>query len=308
MGKVRTILGDIDSSEVGFCLPHEHLITRPTEAVLATADQVLMMDSVEAAIQILEDFKAVGGVTFGELTPKSWGRNTLGMVKASQETGVHVIATTGHICDKLGIPADVKYKSINDVADEMIKDVVEGMDGTTHKAGMVKAGTAYMKITANEEKVLRAAARAAIETGVPLHTHTTSGTMGIEQIEIAMEEGLDPERMIVAHVDRNPDLWYHRQMLKKGAYVIYDGPGKAKYHPDSVRVGLLKQLVADGYADKIMLSNDIGKRTYHRYWGGGPGHQWLITKFLPRLLDEGFSQETIDKFMCANPARIYTMV
>ncbi len=308
MGKVRTILGDIDPSEVGVCMPHEHLITRPTEAVLNTPDQILMMDSVDAAVQILQDFKDAGGDTMGELTPKSWGRNTLGMVRASREVGAHVIATTGFICQKLGIPHDMKYQSINEVADEMIAEITEGMDGTEHKAGMVKAGTSYMKVTDSEEKVLRAAARAAIETGVPLHTHTSTGTMGIEQIEIVTDEGLDPERMIIAHVDRNPDLWYHRQMLNKGVYLIYDGPGKAKYYPDSVRIELLRQLVDDGFANKLMISNDIGKRSYHPAYGGGPGHPWILKKFLPRLLDEGFSQETIDTFMRDNPARIYTMV
>ena len=58
-------------------------------------------------------------------------------------------------------------------------------------------------------------------------------------------------------MDRNPDYWYHKKMLEKGVYLIYDGPGKAKYYPDSVRVELLKKLVADGYADRLMLSNDM---------------------------------------------------
>ena len=57
-----------------------------------------------------------------------------------------------------------------------------------------------------------------------------------------------------------------------------------------------------------MLSNDIGKRSYHAAYGGGPGHPWLLKRFLPRLLDEGFSQDTIDTFMCHNPATVYTIV
>lgn len=308
MGMVRTVLGDIDASHMGFTLPHEHLLTRPVDAVLKTPDEILMMDSVDAAVKILRDFKDAGGQTFVEMTTKTHGRNTPGMVRASQEVGAHVIATTGFISQKLGIPANIEYIPLNQLVDEMVKDVMEGMDGTAHKAGVIKAGTSYMRITSGEEKVLRAAARAAIETGAPLHTHTDVGTMGLEQIEIAKQEGLDPARMILAHVDRNPDLWYHRKMLQQGVYLIYDGPGKAKYYPDSVRVELLRQLVADGFEHKLMLSNDIGKRSYHPAYGGGPGHRWLICNFLPRLLDEGFSSETIRNFMVHNPAEIYTFV
>lgn len=308
MGKVRTILGDIEASQMGLTLPHEHLLTRPVDAVLKTADEILMMDSVDAAVQILKDFKAAGGQTFVEMTPETHGRNTPGMVRCSEEAGAHVIATTGFICQRLGIPGNIEYIPFSQLVDEMVKDVMEGMDGTEHRAGVVKAGTSYMRVTPGEEKVLRAAARAAIETGVPLHTHTDAGTMGLEQIEIARREGLDPTRMILAHVDRNPDLWYHRKIVSQGAYIVYDGPGKAKYYPDSVRVDLLRQLVNEGYERQIMLSNDIGKRTYHPAYGGGPGHRWLICNFLPRLLEEGFSQQTINNFMVANPATIYTMV
>ena len=96
-------------------------------------------------------------------------------------------------------------------------------------------------------------------------------------------------------------------MLEKGVYLIYDGPGKAKYYPDSMRVELLRKLVADGYGDRLMLSNDMGRRSHHTVYGKGPGWQWIKQRFLPRLLDEGFTQETIDKFMIENPARFYTM-
>ena len=306
-GKARTVLGDIDASEMGYTMPHEHLLTGPQgDGSKNNIDHTL--DSVEKATEMLVQFKAVGGGTIVETTPKSWGRNTEGMVKSSTEAGVHVIACTGYICEEHGMPVGVEELGIDDIAEEMANDVQNGMDGTSHKAGWCKAGTAYNHITPNEEKVLRAAARAAKATGVPLHTHTTAGTMGIEQAEIVKSEGFDMERMIIAHVDRNPDLWYHRKMLDFGVYLIYDGPGKAKYYPDSIRVDLLRQLVIDGFGERLMLSNDMGRRSHHKVYGFGPGFTWIKERFLPRLLEEGFAQDTLDNFMCANPQRIYSMV
>lgn len=306
-GKARTVLGDIDAKDMGYTMPHEHLLTAP-QGYGSKNNTDHSLDSVDKATEMLRQFKAVGGGTIVETTPKSWGRNTKGMVRASKDAGVHVIACTGYICEEHGMPANVETLSIDDIAQEMIQDVEDGMDGTKHKAGWCKAGTAYNHITPNEEKVLRAAARAAKATGVPLHTHTTAGTMGIEQAEIVASEGFDMSRMIIAHVDRNPDLWYHRKMLEFGVYLIYDGPGKAKYYPDSVRVELLRQLVSDGHEERLMLSNDMGRRSHHKVYGFGPGFTWIKERFLPRLLEEGFGQETLDKFMYANPQRIYSMV
>lgn len=114
--------------------------------------------------------------------------------------------------------------------------------------------------------------------------------------------------MILAHIDRFPDLWYHRRLLETGCNLIYDGPGKAKYYPDQLRVDLLKQLVADGFEDQIMLSNDMGRRSHHTVYGGGPGFTFIKEKFIPRLIDEGLSQEVVDKFMYKNPQRVYAMI
>ncbi|MFK7801000.1 MAG: phosphotriesterase [Anaerolineae bacterium] len=308
MTNVRTVLGDINASELGFTMAHEHILTNP-QGSGSKAEEGHKLDSIEKAIQMLNEFKAIGGGCIIETTPKSWGRNTPGMVEAAKASGVHVVACTGYICEEHGLMTEeVSDLTINQVADIMIKEITEGMDGTDVKAGWVKAGTAYLHITPNEEKVIRAACRAATETGVCFHTHTTAGTMGIEQTEIAQSEGFDMERMIIAHVDRLPDLWYHRKLLQTGAYIIYDGPGKAKYYPDSTRIELLRQLVADGYENKIMLSNDMGRRTHHKVYGFGPGFNWIKERFLPRLLEEGFTPSTLDNFMINNPAKIYGMV
>ncbi len=307
MPKVRTVLGDVEAEELGYTMPHEHILTNPQgEGTKNNKDHHL--DSVEKAIEMLEEFKAVGGGCIVETTPQSWGRNAPGMVEASSKTGVHVIACTGYICEEHGMEPEVDNMTVQQLADKMIHDVTVGMDGTDAKAGWCKAGTAYMHITRNEEKQLRAAARAAAATGVCMHTHTTSGTMGIEQIEIVEDEGCLPlDRMIVAHVDRVPDLWYHRKMLQKGVYLIYDGPGKAKYYPDSIRVELLQKLVAEGYEERLMLSNDMGRRSHHKVYGFGPGFTWIKERFLPRLREEGFSEEVLHKFMYDNPQRIYGM-
>lgn len=305
-GKIRTILGDIDPKTLGYTMPHEHVLDNPAVGGFVDADHIL--NNVDKARQMLSEFKAIGGGAIGEASTKHWGRNTAGMKELSKETGVNIICCTGYLCEsQCDMGTWIGNKSIDELVAEMVEEVTAGMDGTDCKAGWIKAGTSYDYISAREEKVLRAAARASKITGAPVHTHTSTGTMGLEQIEIMEEEGMDLSHFCLAHVDRNPDYWYHKKMLEKGVYLIYDGPGKAKYYPDCVRVDLLRKLVADGYEDRLMLSNDMGRRSHHTVYGKGPGWQWIKQRFLPRLLDEGFTQEVIDKFMIENPARFYTM-
>lgn len=306
MTKVRTVLGDIDASSMGYTMPHEHILTSP-QGHGSKNEQDHLLNDMDKAVQMLEEYKAIGGGTIVEATPKTWGRDAAGMRKASELSGVHVVACTGYICQEHGMEPNITDRGVDDIASEMTRDITEGMDGTEAKAGWIKAGTAYMHVTAGEEMVLRAAVRAANATGVPISTHTTNGTMGIEQTEIAVDEGFDLTRMAIAHVDRVPDVWYHRKMLQTGASLIYDGPGKAKYYPDSMRIEILKQLVAEGFEDQIMLCNDMGRRSHHTVYGFGPGWQWIKQRFIPRLLEEGFTPEQIDKFMVHNPRRLFTM-
>ena len=127
------------------------------------------------------------------------------------------------------------------------------------------------------------------------------------KLEIVLGEGLPASQFGVAHIDRNPDFWLHKKIAETGAYLIYDGPGKVKYYPDSVRVDLLRRLVEAGFENQIMLSNDMGKKSHHQAYGYGPGWGFIKQKFIPRLLDEGFSEEVVHKFMYENPARFYAM-
>lgn len=303
----RTVLGDVDSAEMGYTMPHEHILTHPQGHGSKNEEDHLLND-YDKAVQMLSEYKEIGGGTIIEATPKTWGRNAQGMIDASKDSGVHVMACTGYICQEHGMEPNITDRGVDNIAQEMVDDIEKGMDGTSGKAGWIKVGTAYMHVTPGEDMVIRAAVQAANRTGAPISTHTTNGTMGIEQLEVAASEGFDLSRMSIGHVDRNPDLWYHRKMLETGASLIYDGPGKAKYYPDSMRIDLLRQLVKDGFGDQLMLCNDMGRRSHHTVYGFGPGWQWIKQRFIPRLLEEGFSEEQIHKFMYDNPRRQFSMV
>lgn len=305
-GKIRTILADIEPEELGFTMAHEHILDDPRVGGYMDPEHVL--NDFDKAEEMLMIYKNAGGKGIAEASTKHWGRNTEGMAKLSAKTNVNIVCCTGYLCEnQVDMDKWIADKTIDDLVEEMVNEIMVGMDNTNHKAGWIKAGTSYNYISRREEMVLRAAARASKITGAPVHTHTSTGTMGLEQIEIMKEEKMDLNHFCIAHVSRNPDYWYHKKMLENGVYLIYDGPGKAKYYTDETLINVLRKLVDDGYADRLMLSNDMGKKTHHTVYGYGPGLLYIKDKFLPRMIDEGFAEETVHKFMYENPARFYSM-
>lgn len=306
MAVFRTVLGDVDVKEMGFTLSHEHLITRPPNNIIK-GDPDLLLDDVTKPAQELTLFKNAGGKTFVDMAPKSYGRNVAVMVDASQKTGVHILATTGYLKGAY-FPIEVSEWSVNQIADYMISEVVEGMDGSEHKAGIVKAGSSYNFISDLEKKVFEAAVIAAKETGASISTHTEKGSMGVEQVELVKSLGFDPARLIIAHVDINPDYRLHRKMVNMGAYIIHDGPSKVKYGTDERVIEIMRKLTEEGFANRQMLSCDMGRRSYWTSYGGGPGFTYIANKFVPRLLEEGFDPETVDMFTTKNPMQAFQLV
>lgn len=299
MNKIRTVLGDIQAEELGFTYSHEHLWTNPP---VSQKDRDLELTDYEASVSELWRFKRAGGDSLLDATTLDYGRDSSKLVRMSKETGVNVIATSG-FNKHIYFPNWVESLTIEEITEKLVRDVTIGMDGTDAKAGFLKSGSWDQLIHPLEEKVTRAVARAQLQTGAPIWLHTEAGTMGMEMLDILEEEGVDLSKVAVGHSDRNADPYYHVQLAKRGAYVQFDGTSKIKYYPDSTRVSLVKNMISSGFSKNLLISADMGRQQYLHGYGGGPGFEYILKKYIPRLLDEGVSQENIDEIFVANPAR-----
>lgn len=318
MAYIQTVLGRIASSEIGFTDSHDHLIRIGGGEVIKGGNN-LLMDSVEAARNELLLYKAAGGKTIVEMTPCGCGRDVESLVKLSTETGINIIGNTGfHKSEYYDNNTHIIYRYTKEqLADLLIKDVEEGIDRNDYsgpiversaaRAGVIKAATSYQVITKVELKVFEAAAIASRETGAPISFHCERGTMALEAVDILLKSGVLPNNIIISHIDRNPDTYYHKQLLKKGVYLEYDGPGRVKYYPDEVILNLIKNIIAAGFEDQILLGLDLGTRSYFKSYSGGPGMDYLQRKFIPRLRAEGVSEKVINKFTVLNPGSAFTI-
>ena len=302
MKKIETVLGLKSIGDLGIVSYHEHLFANIQPLRLEKYPD-FKIDDVNRSADEIKSWARAGGKTIFELSAIDYGRSAKDLYKiANLVPEVNIISTTGFTqplyCDRWII-----LSSIDELLKICVRDIEKGMDGTKVKAGLVKAGSSYMNIDKLSKKLLRVAARTHLETGVPIITHTQTGTMALEQLDIFEEEKIELHRICLSHLDRNPDVWYHLQILKRGAYIGYDCPGKIKYGTDSIRIQVLKEIIERGYHKQILLGNDMSRISYFKSYGGGPGLDYVLTKYIPRLKMEGISEKVINDILIENPKR-----
>ncbi|ANY23892.1 MULTISPECIES: phosphotriesterase family protein [Gordonia] len=281
MPVIRTVLGDIAPESLGVTLCHEHLFTNPPKWA-QDKDPDMVLDRVDAAIGEVTDFDSLGGGALVEMTTADYGRRGDGLLAVARATPVHIISASGY---QKGIyyPESVATESVEEIAARFAADVTAGVDGTSARAGVIKFGTCRTdEIRADERKVQKAVARAHLETGAPISTHCQAGTLGDLQANGFADLGVDPDHVLIGHLDRNLDYDYLRKVAKTGVWLGFDHWTKPKYPSDDLRVDHIRRLADEGFT-KIMVSGDLGRPSYQPHHGGTPGFAGLLKQIRDRL-------------------------
>jgi phosphotriesterase-related protein len=308
MAYIRTVRGDIDPRELGITYMHEHLYFLPPQP-FASQDPDLRLDDPGAAIREVTWFKKAGGNAIVEMTTPELGRNALVLRRISETTGVHIIATTGYNKAKFSAPW-VTNHSPESLAEDMIRDLLRGMDNTDVRAGVIKASSSLNEITSTESLVFTAAALAHRATGAPISTHTEAGTLALEQIERLTAQSVPPHRILIGHLDRKLEPDYLLAIARTGVYLGFDQIGKEKYASDNLRIEMIKMLIANGHVDQIMLSGDLARKSYWPSFGfgNGPGLTYILWRFVSRMIEEGIDRAIVHRLLVENPARFLAWV
>jgi phosphotriesterase-related protein len=262
------------------------------------------LDQYDLICQEMRELRAAGVSNIIEMTNRYMGRNPQFLLDIMRDSGMNVMACTGYYQDAF-FPEYVTTRSVAQLAQEMVDEIVTGIDGTDLKAGIIaEIGSSEGAITPREEKVFIAAARAHNETGRPISTHTSFSTMGLEQLALLKAQGVDLSRVVVGHCDLKDNLDNILRMIDLGAYVQFDTIGKNNYYPDEKRIGMLHALRERGLLNRVMLSMDITRRS-HLKANGGTGYGYLLTSFIPQLRHCGFSQDDVDVMLRDNPSQFF---
>ncbi|MBS1675608.1 MAG: aryldialkylphosphatase [Actinobacteria bacterium] len=339
-GSALTVRGPVDPSALGVVSMHEHIfidITRPPHNPRPGYDQPAAHDPLTlenladvraGAASIANDqlgsfeeqlaeillFRDAGGSTLVEVSNEGLGRDAVSLSRASIASGLHLVMGAGWY-EKNFHPADMDERTVDDLTSVIVRDVVEGVDGTGIRAGIIgEVGVEGAPLTDNELKSTRASGRASRITGAPITFHR--GGTGEEQhtvLDVLEDEGVDLRRVTMGHAGGiGHDLPFARRLLARGVFVEYDFLGTTgspwgtlwPMTDRSAAEGIVA-LVDAGYADQIVLGHDVCQKVQLKRYGGH-GYTYLLDHFLPALSDLGLPDEVLHGFMTGNAHRALT--
>jgi len=299
-----TTQGPLLAEGLGVVLPHEHIFTDlrgPTAPGYGQADPA---DVVRVMKPWLAGARQRGvGVLF-ECTSIGVGRNVALVDRVARESGLPVVVPTGVYGRDAFAPAQHRNMTEDELTTLFIKEIREGIDGTEIRAGFIKTATGSGPMTPLEEKFLRAAGRAARETGTAVASHSPLG--GNASKQAAILESISPGiRFIWVHAQNEGNRDLHRQLAARGVFIEFDSLG---WNPgqDPTIITAVKELLAVGYGDRVLLSHDAGWYQPGQPNGGTQkGYTYLIDMFIPKLRAAGVSDAAIRMITETNPVRAF---
>ncbi len=298
--KIHTVLGEIEPAALGRTLMHEHVIC---DIYRVTGRLNELLNDEALAVAELKLLRQAGGAALVEVTTPDMGRDPAALRGVAEKTGLHIIMGCGWYRQPY-YPPEIDQLPTNQLADIIIAELSEGVRGTGIRAGIIgEIGVNLDYATAQEERVLRAAARAQKATGAPLTTHASMYPVGLAQLDILQDEGVDMSRVIIGHCDTYLEQAYHLAILEAGAYVQFDTVGRNHMNPDARRAEAFVELLRLGWREQLLLSSDRCFRSDLRAFGG-VGYAHVFTTFFDMLRAEGVDDATLDIITIENPRRV----
>ena len=332
---IRTISGDIDPTEAGVVLTHEHTLLHWPGAEW---DHRAAYDWHSVIRGLTDEFdearRSFGLGTIVDCTTVELGRHPKVLTEVARRSGVHIVAATGFFCETMGIPYHWRRQSVDEITDFFVRDINEGILGSTVRCGVIKAasgqddahphpspaGPGGLHIGEFEQRAFRAAARAQRRTGAPITTHIDPEdwkvtNIGLEQLELLQGEGADPAKVVIGHTFFAS--WSQlEEILRQGAYVQLDNIGTGwRGMSDATTIGLMFRAIEAGFGDRVLLTFD---RFWYQMRGDRPFSEFdpevavrmpvsfLPDVLLPQMRARGIDDTAIHRMLVENPARLLT--
>lgn len=306
-GIIMTVNGPVSSTEMGVSLIHEHILVDFIGADSITDQRWSRCSVAERSLPFLKQLRELGCRTFFECTPAYLGRDPLLLKILSGTSGLNIITNTGYYgaANNKYIPEHAFIETADQLAARWKMEWDSGIAGTGIKPGFIKIGVMGGNLSDLLKKLVEAAARTHLKTGLTIASHTGPATPAFEQLEILQKEGVAPEAFIWVHAQAEKDLSNHIRAARKGAWIGLDGVSDDNL-ADYVR--MIKNLKEDDLLNKVLLSHDAG--WYHpgeENGGDYRGYNTIFEKLVPLLLKENFSEDEIDQLLVKNPAEAFTI-
>lgn len=314
--KINSVLGPIDTAELGQVLMHEHVSCVDWSLRMNFENSFFDYDEIkELAVRLFREAREQGVTTMVDGTPINLGRDIRLIRDVAAESGMNVIASTGFYYQFM---PNLAKRSDSQIKRLLLDECREGINGTGILPGIFKTAVDEPGITDYNRKMLHITGEAAGESGLPVFCHTCpSLKLGDEALALLLETGLDPNRIIIGHSGDSGDVDYLESLLEKGVWLGMDrfDPPCEFFASFEVRTKTVAELCRRGWAHRLFLAHDAAAHLgFYDYWGRhkdsirekAPGKFTEIHRnVLPELRRLGVSQEDIDRMLIHNPRNFF---
>ena len=315
MAEIHTVLGGISPDGLGFCQSHEHLMLRMGPSYRLNHD--LLLDSVEKSLSEVLSYREAGGDTLIDAQPGGCGRMPAELREISEASGVNIIAVSGFhkLCyyDKghwIHGCAPGRLEKL--FAGEALEGMFLGLEGecelcrTDMRAGVLKGALEAGPLDGKYRELFGALAGAAAESGAPVMIHTDPGADVLSLAAFLMNRGVPPAKVMFCHLDRAvPELEVHKRLLDLGFFLEFDTIGRFKYHSDESETELFLYHIRSGYAGQLLFSLDTTRARLRAYTPGAVGLDYILRRFIPKLLAAGVSTSDIGRMSHNNVVKFF---
>ncbi len=309
-----TVLGPISPGQLGTTLAHEHAVV---DFLGAEKSKSLRHDRGEAVAAILPHLKRLkerGCQSFVECTPAYIGRDVRLLRQLSEASGLNILTSTGYYgaAGNKFLPQHAFTESAAQLSERWLKEWRDGIDGSGIRPGFIKLGVGSGKLPDVHVKLVQAAARVHLQTGLTIAIHTGNGEAALDELRILGEEGVAPAALIWVHAQNDPSK--HLEVAKRGAWVSLDGYSATDKARERYR-NFLSILRREKLLGRVLLSHDHfwsvegeGEHGTLKLANGAPNpFQNIFTDLIPDLRASGFTDPEIRQLTIENPAAAFTL-
>lgn len=304
-GIIMSVKGPVPSKEMGVSLVHEHILVDFIGADSITDKRWDKSKVIVKVLPFLKQIRDLGCQTFIECTPSFLGKDPLLLKSLSDSSGLNIITNTGYYGagNNKYVPRYAFIETADELSVRWISEWENGIEGTDIKPGFIKIGVANGRLSDLHKKLVTAAARTHLKTGLTIASHTGPAIPAFEQIDILKKEGVSPEAFIWVHAQSEKDIENHLKAARMGTWIGLDGLND-KNVGDYIR--MIRNLKDNNLSDRILLSHDAGwYRPGEDNGGVYRGYSTLFELLIPALREEQFSEKEITQLLVINPAKAF---
>jgi phosphotriesterase-related protein len=254
---VMTVLGPVAAGHLGKVMIHEHFTIGYVGAEWDPKFDPASVDPFRDGLQRIAALKSRQVETIVDPLPMELGRDPELLVRLALAGRVNIVCSTGmfHSANGFGVPFYWRVQPAEAIAEMYLNEIENGIGRTGVRPGVIKIATGN-PVSDIDRRVVTAAAIAARESGLPVMSHCQDSTGATVQQDILEANGVDLSTCLIGHLDGPIDAAAIEAIADRGSFVGIDRIGLSKFTTDTKRVATIRQLIDDGYADRICVSQD----------------------------------------------------